>query len=571
MQNQSFKDIMKLEIDVTNKLLKYMHAKIDIRNILTELDLDYTFIQDERNNLAFNIWLSVDYVGRDGKTFIQKFLSDKSSPLSKVERDILSEKAKSHVSLFEIISFENGSVVLKDVLVNEEHRVLEPNINNVIEIGEFLFTRIGDVLDNKIFMGDINYVPSTVKDLFLEELLVDYNTVRQEQGNITMVEYLKMYSLDLYNLYNEALMNAIDANGDINSYLFDELDEFELFLLNKYKGLGVKKHLSNLTNIFEYTLADDDMTLYDIDQIEYEDFFIKAIEDGFITSHEEFNSYITTLKYYLQYLTMVDSSYKESYSEILELSKNRFQYMKKIDTNNSLNLDKNIASMVNFNHDDQLLDVLLDYDKFILYISDNNMKLTSANKHIKRKDLIELNDILEINFPIDTNTPNQKDFPFINFYFYASLNVGAIEIQGNNLLLTNKGLSILRLSDEEKYALLLQCLFSQDFIKYVYKDSNDHSTHIIWEGFMKNISTLNLNKQYSLDLYLKEFEILFDYHLYLKHFGLIKTQFRSDSTVSITSLGKKVFNYLIQKSNLVSHSEIIRLEDYKKQKIDVEG
>lgn len=570
MQNQSFKDIMKLEIDVTNKLLEYMHAKIDLINVLEELNLDYTFIQDERNNLAFNIWLSVDYIGKDGKTFIQKFLSDESSHLSKVERDILGEKSKSHVSLFEIMSFENGSVLLKDVLVNEEHKVLEPNINNVIQTGEFLFTRIGDVLNHKIFMGDINYVPSTVKDLFLEELLVDYNIARKDQGNITMVEYLKKHSLDLYKLYNESLINAIDAEGDINSYLFDELDEFEVFLLNRYKGMAVKKHISNLTNIFEYALADDDMTLYDIDQIEYHQFFVEAIEDGFITSQDELNSYITTIKYYLQYLSMADPYYKEFYSEILDVSKDRFKYMNIIDVNNSLDIDKNIASMVNFSLNDQSLDVLLDYDKFILYISDTGIKLTSATKHLKRKDLIQLNDLFEIYFPIDSKTPNQKDFPFINFYFYASLNVGAIEIKDDNLVLTNKGLSVLRLSDEEKYTLLLQYLFSKDFIKNGLYCSND-SIDIKWEGFMKNISDLNLNKQHQLDLYLKDFETLFNYHYYLEHFGLIKTQFRGDSTVNITSLGKKVFNYLVQKSNEVHNTDIIKLEDFKKQKINVEG
>lgn len=570
MQNQSFKDIMKLEIDVTNKLLKYMHNKIDIMDILDELNLNHTFIQDERNNLAFNIWLSVDYIDKDGKTFIEKFLSDKSSPLSKIERDILTEKAKSHVSLFEIISFENGSVLLKDVLVNEEHKVLEPNINNVIEAGEFLFTRIGDVLNYKIFMGDINYVPSTVKDLFLEELLVDYNMVRKDEGNIAMVDYLKKHSLELYKIYNESLINAIDTDGDINSYLFDELDEFEIFLLNKYKGLAVKKHLTNLTNIFEYALADSDMTLYDIDQLEYEEFFTLAIEDGFITSHEELNSYITSVKYYLQYLSMTDPYYKEFYLEILDVSKNRFQYMNKIDINNSLNLDKNIASMVNFNLNDLSLDVLLDYDKFILYISDTDIKLTSANKHIRRKDLIQLNELFEIYFPIGTKTPNQIDFPFINFYFYASLNVGATEIEDNNLVLTNKGLSILRLSDEEKYALLLQYLFSKDFIKNGLNNSCD-SIDNDWEEFIKNISNLNFNKQYLLDAYLKEFDILFNYHYYLEHFGLVKTHFKTDTLVEVSSLGKKVFNYLLQKNSVVHDAEIIKLDDFKKQKTNMEG
>lgn len=570
MQNQSFKDIMKLEIDVTNKLLKYMHNKIDVMDVLDELNLHHTFIQDERNNLAFNIWLSVDYIGKDGKTFIQKFLSDKSSPLSKIEKDILTEKAKSHVSLFEIISFENGSVLLRDVLLDKEYKVLEPNINNVIEAGEFLFTRIGDVFDCKIFMGDINYVPSAVKDLFLEELLIDYNAVLKNEGNITMAEYLKKYSLELYKIYNESLINTIDVDGDIDSYIYDELDEFEVFLLNKYKGLSVRKHLANLSNIFEYALADSDMTLYDIDQLDYEEFFMEAIENGFITSQSELNSYITTIKYYLQYLSMTDPYYKDFYADILNVSKNRFHYMSKIDTKDSLDLDKNIASMVNFNHNDLPLDILSDYDKFILYISDEDLKLTSANKHIRRKDLLQLNSLFEINFHIDSKTPNQKDFPFINFYFYTSLSVGATRIEGDRLVLTHKGLSILRLSDEEKYAILLEYLFSKDFIKNVLRTPEDLLDND-WAKFMDNISNIDFNKQYPLDIYLKEFSTLFNYHHYLENFGLINTIFKADTLVEVSSLGKKIFSYIGQKNCGVTDTKVIKLDDFKNQKTNMEG
>lgn len=570
MQNQSFEDIMKLEIDVTNKLLKYTHNKIDVMDILDELNLNHIFIQDERNNLAFNIWLSVDYTDDEGKTFIEKFLSDKSSPLSEIERDILTEKAKSHVSLFEIVSFESGCVLLRDVLVNKEYKILEPNINKVIEAGEFLFTRIGDAFNYKIFMGDINYVPSTVKDLFLEELLIDYNMVLKNEGNITMTEYLKKYSLELYKIYNESLINTIDADGDIDSYIFDELDEFEIFLLNKYKGLAVKKHLTNLANIFEYALADSDMTLYDIDQIDYGEFFMEAIENGFITSQGELNSYITTIKYYLQYLSMTDSYYKEFYADILNVSKNRFHYMSKIDTSNSLNLDKNIASMVDFNLNDLPLDILLDYDKFILYLSDEDLKLTSANKHIRRKDLLQLNEIFEISYPVGTKTPNQKDFPFINFYFYTSLSLGATMIEGDHLVLTPKGMSILRLSDEEKYAILIQYLFSKDFIKNGLRTS-ENSVDNDWAEFMDSISNIDFNKQYPLNVYLKEFYSLFNYHYYLEHFGLVRTIFKADTLIEVSSLGKKILSYLVQKNRGVQDLEVIKLDDFKKQKTNVEG
>ncbi|MDR7869442.1 MAG: hypothetical protein RIN55_01190 [Tissierellaceae bacterium] len=572
MQNQSFKDIMQLEVDVTNKLLTYMHSKIDILDILEELDIDFSYMKDDRNNLALNIWLGVDYIDEEGKSFIDKLLEDKSVSLTKIEREILLEKSTSFVSLFEIIAFEDNHVILKDVLNSMEYCVLEPSIHNVIEMGEFLFTRIGNVLNNFIFMGDINYVPSLVKDIFLEELLLNYNLIRKEQTNLSMIDYLKRYSLNLYKIYNESLIDVIDSDGDINSFFFDELDEFEYFLLNKYKDVSVRKHITNLSNIFEYALADKDMTLYDIDKVNLNNFFSEAIKDGFINSHEDFNSYIATLKSYLQYLSIGDNQYKDSYSEILKISKDRFKYMSELDINNSFNLDRNLASLVTFNLDDQAISIVLDYDKFILYISDTDIKLTSTKKQIKRNDLININNMFENNIEIFKKAPNQEDFNLINLLFHASLNNGMFEIQGNDLILTNKGNSIIRLADEEKYALLVQYLLGNDFIAEVFNSEQPYIVEETKDNFIEKLSTLNVEKMYLVDELPLKFDFVFNNYInYLLDLGLILVSQGADVSIGVTNLGKKVFRYFNHEKKSVKDSQIIRLDDFKRSKINAEG
>lgn len=570
MQKQNFKKIMQLEIDVTNKLLSYMHSKIDLMEIFKNLDIDFLHDKDEKSSLAFNIWLSVDYIDKDGKNFVEKMLEDKSISLTNVERQILQEKAKSFVSLYEIISFENHFVVLKDILDNREYHVLEPNIHNLIETGEFLFTRIGNVLDNNIFMGDINYVPSLVKDYFLEELLIDYNLIRKDQKNLSMVEYLKRYSLNLYKIYNETLIDVIDSDGDINTLVFDELDEFEEFLLSKYKDIAVKKQLNNLTNIFDYALADNDMTLYDICNLDLENFFSEAIKDGFINSQEEFNSYITTIKNYLQFLSIGDPQYKDSYKNILMISKDRFKYMIKLDTNNSFNLDRDLASLITFMLNDQAISILMDYDKFILYISDTNIKLTSTKKHIKRKDLLQLNKLFDNEITFEKKAPNQEDFHLINLFFYASLNSKILEIRGNDLLITNKGFSLLRLSDEEKYVILVQYLLSKEFIKDVF-NSQTYIVEKSQDNIISELSKLKAEKLYIPDEFPLNRSIIFhNYFKYLLGFGLIKFN-PEPILIGITNLGKKIFNYITEKKDMVKDTQIIRLDDFKRTKKNMEG
>ncbi len=102
--------------------------------------------------------------------------------------------------------------------------------------------------------------------------------------------------MNLYKIYNESILNILEINGDIHSYLFDELEEFEGYLINKESDLKIKKHLSNLVNLFEYNLSERDLTLYNLDELDFEVFFNDAIEDNFISSQGELNSYINTLK-----------------------------------------------------------------------------------------------------------------------------------------------------------------------------------------------------------------------------------------------------------------------------------
>ncbi len=80
--------------------------------------------------------------------------------------------------------------------------------------------------------------------------------------------------MNLYKIYNESILNILEINGDIHSYLFDELEEFEGYLINKESDLKIKKHLSNLVNLFEYNLSERDLTLYNLDELDFEVFLM---------------------------------------------------------------------------------------------------------------------------------------------------------------------------------------------------------------------------------------------------------------------------------------------------------
>ncbi len=69
------------------------------------------------------------------------------------------------------------------------------------------------------------------------------------------------------------------------------------------------------------------MTLYDLDQVDFKYLLKEAIDDGFVVDKRELNSYISTLKKIFNlFKKNKNPIYKESYEQILEISKNIFLF-----------------------------------------------------------------------------------------------------------------------------------------------------------------------------------------------------------------------------------------------------
>ena len=95
---------------------------------------------------------------------------------------------------------------------------------------------------------------------------------------MSIEKYLKQHSINVYRIYTQcSIYEVIDMDEDISSILYDELDEFELYLQSHLSRPIIKKHITNLLNIFEYYLMEDELTLFDLDQIDIEYFLLKPL------------------------------------------------------------------------------------------------------------------------------------------------------------------------------------------------------------------------------------------------------------------------------------------------------
>lgn len=571
MSTLNYKEIQKIEINATNKLLNYISKIVEFEDLLEDIEFFYPDFDDTKNKLAFNIWLSMDFITNSGKTFIAQFLEEKSAELTVNERKILEEKDKSNISLFEVLEIQGESIRVLDLLQNKFYQLRDPELIHIIEREDIILGRVGNLLGHLTFIGDLNYLPSLTKDMFIKQVFIDFNHLRKNMPQLTIREYLKNNSLNLYGIYTNSMLEAMEVEEDTTSDLYDQLDEFEAYLQINSSNKTIRKYITILMDFFEYYLADDDLTLYDLDHMDLNLFFKEAIRDGFIPSQEDLHSYIRTLKEYIGFLSQVDPEYKQAYKNILEISENRFSFIKHFKlTKPIFKIDHSFSSLVSNILNEEALSILMDLDKFILYLIDESLELTKKRKHIKRKNLYEICNILETeNFP-NKKAPNQKDFPIINLFFKLAVHLGILSIDGNTLSVSKNGSNYIRLRDEEKYTLLFQYIWANDFISRVSFEESRPLIQKLKKDLISLLAPFKENVNYSIATILPSFsgkpDFLFEYYFYLQYLGILKCNLYPNYEIKLTSLGKAIINFLKTKDGKPSKCSVISLQNFKNSK-----
>lgn len=571
MQEFNYSDIQKIDKSATKKLLKYISKEIKEESILDKLDFFYPDFGEQGHTLAFNVWVSIDFISKDGKTFIEKFIEENTSVLSYSEKQVLCERNKANISLFQVLSIEGDYIKLSDLLQNKLYTVWDQELSKSMSIGDYTLARVANLLGHFVFIGDISFLPPSTKEMFLEKVIVDFNRLRLSTKSLTIKQYLKKHSINIYKIYTNCMFEAMEKEEDNISMFYDELDEFESYLSLKTPSTLIKKYSANLIDLYEYYLADDDLTLYDIDKMDLKNFFKDAISQGFIISQNDLNLYIATLKNYIGYLNNKFDHYQEAYQEIFNISQDRFELMNILkSTELPFSIDKELSNVVATFLNQDSLELIIDFDKFLLYIIDEDLELTNKTQHIKRKDLLEINSLFEVPYFIDKSSPNQKDFPLINLFYDFALNINVIAIEDNHLSVTDKGENYLRLKDEDKYSLLFQYILGNEFIGKTNKIVDMKLIDEYKSNILHMLSKMEENKNYNLEEVLsnlsKDLFSSYDYFQYLKFLGIIDYKLYPSYMLNITLLGKLILNFLVSATDKKYQSTVISLDNFRKNK-----
>lgn len=569
MNKLDFEKIQTIQEEATKKLIKYINENIKDDKYFDTVKFYYPNFDEKKAKMAFTIWVSIDYRNNLGKSFIERMLEEKPYELSSKEKEILIERNKSFVSLYEVKDIKGYKVYVKDLLTSKEHVLSEPITSSILNKEDLIFGRIGNIINFKGFIGNISFLPKSAKAKFIDDIFIDYNRSRFKEPDLTIDKYLKLYSINVYKIYTQCIYDAVekdlDKKEDITAILYDELDDFEYYLQNKLPKSEIKKHITNLINIFEHFIIDYGTSLHDIIQLDLELVVNKAIDEGFISSQQELSSYISTLKKYLKYLKNMDPIYNEAYEKILKISKNRFLYINSEKSKMPIFeinriISNNISNLIN----EFAFDFIMDYERFMLYMMSNPISLTKKKKNIKRKNLLELNNIMEMKENITKTAPNQEDFTLLEFFYHFSLNYGLSSIKGEKLFATNKSKQFLRLTDEEKYSLFVQYILCDDFFYFNKKNINIKTIISTRNDLIKSLSQFKEGLYYKYDKLssLKPFKYVQIYLKYFKLMKLIKYQYYPTFSFSVTSLGKVIFNLLSDENKSMDNGKIIYLNKY---------
>lgn len=465
MKIDDYDKLQELEGKATEKLIKYINKQDEIKYILEKMMSKYPFLQEESAKLPFNIWLCCDYKDKNGFTFVEKLIQEDPS-LSKKDIEILREKAASYVSLFQIDSFQEPYVYVTDILTKEEHMLLEPQVSYVLKEGDYLLSRLGTVLGRNRMIGEVSFVPKSIIHSFIRILLKDFNKLPPEERAKGTKAYLKEDALSIYDLFYHSAYKYFDPQAEDLIPIYQELDDFEEYLNTKKNSLEIEKHLSNMIELYEYYFTEEGLSFKDLDKVNLKDILNDAIYDKFITSGLAFNSYLNTLKTYLGYRVKISKDYQNAHNEIVQISRERFKYLKKILDNNTLAQGDPLLSLKMRDYDsDSINGFINDFDRFILYIFDYPLQLTDKKQFIKKNDQDNIVDVLEKDYELFFRPPRQMKSPALHFFFHMALRLKILKIKKNHLSVTENASEYLSMSREDKYTLLLKGFWNQDTIK----------------------------------------------------------------------------------------------------------
>ncbi|WP_407270760.1 IS1096 element passenger TnpR family protein [Radiobacillus sp. PE A8.2] len=102
------------------------------------------------------------------------------------------------------------------------------------------------------------------------------------------------------------------------------------------------------------------------------------------------------------------------------------------------------------------IDLIIDFEKFIGYIEQHQIKLTKTKRYIAKQHLPYINEQLSLQAADVTHNSQQEYYPYIHFLFHLALSGELLLRHEDGLIITDRWHLFKELSETEKYCFLLE-------------------------------------------------------------------------------------------------------------------
>lgn len=535
---------LKVESSASKKMLESLKNHRLYQNILDYLGKNYPKVLEGSQYIDLYNLLFLDLKFFKGESFVSQVLDLDPSFLSDLEIEYLNTIKDSYISIYRIDNIEGPRLDLLDLVSQEKESVYSEEISNYLELGDVFIGRLTSS-GYKTLIGEISYISRDIWEEILARVFKDYNKKRFSKGARDLKDYLKNNSLNIYDIYLKKSIEAVNRDLDLDPglILYEELTSYEDFMESFRPNLDIGEDLANLVDFAQYYLIEEETTLEALSTMDLREFFRNSIEDGFIGSFDSLNSYIRTFKNYSYYLKTIKPKYKKIHKEVLDISKDRFNYLGLFKKEKEVfKIDRDLEDLYNRFNNDQSLSFLNDFDKFLLYVLDNPLDLSLEGERIRWRDLVEINKILE---NVDFNRkkiPKQEDFPIIDLFLNFSLKNKLVEVNSGRLELASLAKDYFNLRDGERFSLFIDYLFSEDFLKD--QDPNIKSNK---DQLLRDVLLLKEDVFYHINTAFPNVSkyrgLLASYYNYIQFLGLIEFSLYPSYEVKISPLGKGLAKY----------------------------
>ncbi len=528
------------------KVLEYFDLQLDMNFLkMPNKDVEDTLVSSrKKSHIAGHFACDVEGNYPLVADLFIRFLDESSEGL-------FNSFTSSYCSIYRVVGFNNGKLLLRDILLN-----LDISVRTSEEVDEeYIFARLVLIDGEFYFLQKLNTMSSSFTEKFLDRLYGFFRGTTGggmlESGDILYL--LKKNLMDIFYLYGKCLKEYVESEMEsieienkknLSNELFSNESILEDFLEYETARRGYDEDdIGYYLNFFHDYYFDEDRDYFN--NPNFKELYRWACEDGFILNDTEFINSINILTDFYKFIN-VEEKYNRELEDLEYVSENIFLY-------------KNILcnSIEGFYFNEEILDVIYDnsltaansivnvFEEFLHILEYSTVYISKTDGRILPSIARSIAEDLNLT-PSTKAKATQKDYPLIEYFFRFLLEKNLCEIgEDLELKLSPRIYKYLSLFTIDKLALWIYSVY-----RYSKEDSRRDGPlkdlNKIFSGTLDYFSIKNIYRESTQVLetlsYLKIFE---------KRIGLGKGYFSYKA-------GYDIYKLLTEKKN----SRVFYLSDF---------